>query len=232
MYRTLALAAFALSTAATPAFAADRGFSIGNFEKLRVDGPYTVRVHTGSRVSVSAHGPQRKLERLQVELRDGTLVISTEKSAFNLGWGMGEHEEVVVNITVPMLTAASLNGSGDVSIDRIKTPAFETALVGSGDLVINRIDTGRLSAVLTGSGDLSLTGHAQRAETIVRGSGDLKAGMLSADAVNASVTGAGDLTVGTACPARVNLVGSGDVSIGGHPKCTISKHGSGDVRCG
>lgn len=231
MYRPLMLMACAAAMA-TPAVAADRGFTVPAFEKLRVDGPYTVHVRTGSRVSVHARGPQRKLERLIVEARDGMLVISTEKSAFNLGWANGETAAVVVAITVPMLRAASLTGSGDVTIDRIKTPAFEASVVGSGDLAIGQIDANRLAAVVTGSGDLSLAGHAERADISVRGSGDIKAGALSIGLLTVNVTGAGNVTAGPTRQAGGSLLGSGDISIAGHPACTVSKHGSGDVRCG
>jgi hypothetical protein len=234
MRHSLALIAGAIAAtmAASPALAANRNFSVPDFTKLRVEGPYTVHVRTGSHVSVSARGPQRRLERLIVEERDGTLVISTEKSAFNMGWAMGESQEVVVDITVPTLSAASLTGSGDVSVDRIRTPMFEAALTGSGDLAIAEINTGRLSAVVTGSGDLSLAGHAERADAAVRGSGDIKAGGLAVGALTVNVSGSGDVTVGPTRQAGGTLVGSGDIGIAGHPTCTISKHGSGDVRCG
>jgi hypothetical protein len=234
MRRPLALTASAIAATliATPALAANRSFSVPDFAKLRVEGPYTVHVRTGSHVSVTAHGPQRRLERLIVEARDGRLVISTEKSAFNIGWAMGEDQEVVVDITVPMISAASLNGSGDVSVDRIRTPMFEAAVTGSGNLAIGEVHADRLSAVVTGSGDLSLAGHADRAEAAVRGSGDIKAGGLAVGALTVNISGSGDVTVGPTRQAGGTLVGSGDVSIAGHPTCAISKHGSGDVRCG
>lgn len=229
MRRALILLACALTT--SPALAANRAFPVSGFDSLRAEGPYVIRVRTGARPSVNAHGPQKRLDRLIVEQRGGTLVVSTEKGGW-MDWGMGTQDEVIVDITVPMLKAASLTGSGSVTIDRIKAPAFESLLTGSGDVVVSQIETGQLTATITGSGDMTLTGRAARTEATVRGSGDLRAQTLSVDILAATVTGSGDVTVGPARQASVSLTGSGDVTVAGRPKCAISKRGSGDVRCG
>ena len=232
MRHRFAFIACAVTATAAPACAANRSFPVAGFDRLRVDGPYTVHVHTGPHPAVSAHGSQRRLERLIVEMRDGTLLISTERSAFNAGWAAGEDQPLVIDITVPMLRAAALAGSGDISIDRIRTPAFEASLVGSGDIVISRIDTARLTAAVTGSGTMRLTGHAERADAILRGSGDVNAAELSVGRLTVNVSGSGDLSAGPTRQVSGSLVGSGDVSIAGRPACTISIHGSGNVRCG
>jgi hypothetical protein len=232
MRLAFAIAACAATLSSAPAFAANRAFPVTGFEKLSVEGPYTVHVRTGLRTSVYAHGPQSRLDRLLIEMHGDTLSISTLKSAWNWGWSMGDHDNVVIDVTVPMLNAAKLTGSGDVNIDAIRTPAFETALTGSGDLAVAHLETGRLTATLTGSGDLTLNGRAGRADTAVRGSGDLKAAGLAVETLAGSVTGSGDLTVGPARQANLTVTGSGDIAVAGHPACTTSKHGSGDIRCG
>lgn len=232
MRRSIAtMLGLSLILAAAPAPAATRSFPVPAFAKLRVEGPYTVRVRTGAKPFVKASGPAARLDKLVVENRGGTLLVSTEKSwNWNNGWN--KSERLIVDISVPMLEAAELTGSGDVSVDRIRTKDFRALLTGSGDLTIGRLDTGRLTASITGSGDLSVSGQADRAEASVRGSGDLLGTGLRVNLLTASVNGSGDIAIGPTRSARANVVGSGDISIAGRPRCTESKVGSGSIRCG
>jgi hypothetical protein len=226
------LAACVALTACLPATAATRSFSVPGFEKLRVEGPWTVRVHSGPRVAVTANGPQARLDRLIVENRGGTLVITSEKSWNWSGISWTKNDNVVIDVTVPTLSAAELTGSGELTIDQVKVPAFAATLTGSGDFTVPQLQTGKLTASITGSGDMTLVGRAESATATVRGSGDFHGAGLTANMADVSVTGSGDLAMGAARTANASVTGSGDISIAGHPRCTTRKTGSGDIRCG
>lgn len=229
---TAALFALPLIAAALPAHGATRSIPVPNFVKLRVDGPYTVRVHTGAKVSVRATGPQSRLDKLTVESRGGTLILSTDRSWNWRGLSWSRDETVTVDITVPMLEGAELTGSGDVTIDRVRTGDFAAALTGSGSLIVSQLDSSRLRATVTGSGDLSLAGKSGRADLSVTGSGDLRGGGLTVNLLTATVMGSGDISVGPTRVARAKVMGSGDIRIAGRPNCTVSKMGAGDIKCG
>lgn len=228
----IALACLTLGASALPAQAATRSFPVPGFAKLRVEGPYTVRVRTGATPSVVARGPQARIDRLVVEPRGNMLVVTTEKSWKWSGISWAANDAVYVDITVPMLEAVSLTGSGDLSVDRIRTGTFSALLTGSGDLTVGRIDSSRLSATVTGSGDLGISGRTGRAEASVRGSGNLNGQGLAVDLLTASVAGSGDIAIGPTRVAKASVVGSGDIHIAGRPSCTRSKVGSGDIYCG
>ena len=229
----LTITAFmALTLIALPAHAATRAIPVPGFSKLRVEGPFTVRVHTGQAASLRASGPQERLDRLKVESRDGTLLITTERGWSWRGMSWGKTEQIVIEIGVPMLDSAELTGSGDLAVDRVRTDRFTALLIGSGHLSVGRLDTVRLKATLAGSGDIALTGATGLADLSVTGSGDLLAPALTADMLNAAVMGSGDLRVGPTKTAKARMMGSGDISIAGHPRCTTSKMGSGDIKCG
>ncbi|KRB85072.1 hypothetical protein ASE00_21575 [Sphingomonas sp. Root710] len=227
-----ALFALPLIAAALPAQAATRSIPVPNFVKLRVEGPYTVRVHTGAKVSVHASGPQSRLDKLTAESRGNTLVLSTDKSWSWRGLSWGKADAVIIDITVPMLEGAELTGSGDVAIDRIRTGDFAALLTGSGNLAVIELESSRLKATVTGSGNLLLAGKAGRADMAVTGSGDLRSAGLSVNLLTATVMGSGDITVGSTRVARAKVMGSGDIRIAGRPNCTSSKMGSGEIRCG
>jgi hypothetical protein len=221
-----------LSLFALPAHAATRSVPVQDFSKIRAEGPFTVKVRTGQSVSVKASGPKARLDKLIVENRGGTLLVTAEKGWNWRGLSWGRDDEILVEISVPMIEAAELTGSGELAIDRVRTGNFTALVTGSGNLSVARLDATRLKGTVTGSGDLSLTGKASQAELSLTGSGDLLASALTVDKLSASLLGSGDLKVGKTLTARARLMGSGDIVIAGRPRCTIGKMGSGEVRCG
>lgn len=231
--RFMSLMPIVLAAMTGPALAADaiqsRNYPVQGFTKLRVEGPFGVHVRTGGKPGASARGPADRIDRLVIEVRGDTLVVTSRKTAWSWGQSRGNVE---VNITVPALEAADLTGSGNVDIDRVRAGSFDASLGGSGNLTIGQVDTPRLKAGVTGSGNLSLRGRAGRAETKVVGSGDLLARGLAVDLLTAQVTGSGNIEVGPTRVARASITGSGDIRIGGRPSCTESKLGSGAIYCG
>src|SRR5690242_19073282 len=81
--RTHLPALLLLTVTAVPAHGAARTFEIAGFEKIRVEGPFRVRLTTGVPPSAKASGPQAALDRLAVEILGRTLVIHNSLSA----WG-------------------------------------------------------------------------------------------------------------------------------------------------
>lgn len=233
MHRSItALLGLSLAAAmAVPAGAATRSFPVPGFVKIRVEGPYTVRVRTGAKVSVRASGPANGIDRLVVEPRGQMLVLTSEK-----GWNWDPRHwnsgKIVVDVTVPMLEAAELTGPGDLTIDRIRATAFSAAVSGPGNLTVARLDTSRLSARLTGPGGLTITGKTGRADAALTGPGDIRAAGLAVDLLTASLTGPGTMSIGPTRVARANLTGPGDIRIAGRPSCTVRKTGPGSIRCG
>lgn len=219
-----------LVAACSPATAATRSYGVTSFDRIRVTGPFDVQVHVGGSPSAHATGPQEAIDRLSVEQNGNVLVVKPLPGGWG-GWPMGFHGKLVVEITTPSLNNATLAGSGNVAIDRVKGDQLDLALSGSGNLSIAAVDVTRLNATMTGSGDLSIAGHAAEAKAMLTGSGDLKADQLATDIADVRLIGSGDLSIGARRNAKVNLAGSGDVRIAGPATCSITRTGSGDVHC-
>jgi hypothetical protein len=210
--------------------AASRGFTVGQFDRIQSGVPFDIRVRTGAAPSVHAQGPKEALDRLVIEVQGGQLVIRTQRGNWWPHWNT-KRERAVIDVTVPTLTAAALNGPGDMSIDRVSGRAFAATLNGPGDLSIGSVETGDLTLAVSGPGDLKVTGRTTTARVTLRGPGDIRASDLTARDATVTVSGPGDVALTATGTVTGSLNGPGDVTIRGGARCTITKHGPGDVRC-
>jgi hypothetical protein len=210
----------------------ERSYKVGDFNRVEVAGPFEVTIHTGAAPSVSAKGNQKLIERLEVEVRGDKLVVHPKErhGLFNFGWGTSGQGSLA--ITVPNLSAATLAGSGGITIDKVQGDRFEGQIAGSGDLRVDSVDVGALQLGIAGSGNAqAISGKAASAKYEIMGSGGLDASGITSETVKVTVAGAGEVKAHATKAADVNIMGSGDVTITGGAKCDISKAGSGDVHC-
>jgi hypothetical protein len=225
------LAVTAITAAATPASAAERRYSVVDFDRVQVDGPYRVTLVSGTSSSARATGSQAALDRVSVEVQGRTLRIRANRSAWTPSSARVDGGPVTVELTTRDLAAASVNGSGTLHIDRAKGLKVDLVVTGSGRLSVGRVDVDNLSLGLVGSGRMILAGRARQLRASVQGSGDLEADALTAeDAVLLSET-AGRVAFSAARTAKVRAGGMGEVEIGGKASCDVVARG-GPVRCG
>jgi hypothetical protein len=225
-----ALLATAAALGATGAGAATRAFPVTGFSRIQSNVPFDVHVHTGAAPSVRAQGPQEALDRLIVEVVNGELVIRSKAGSWWSGWNW-HHEKALIEVSGPMLNAATLSGPGNLTIDLIRARTFNATLRGPGDLMIDAIETGDATFTLEGPGDLSVKGRAATAHVTLRGPGDVRASGLTVRDATVSLSGPGDIALGATGVVSGTLSGPGDISIHGGARCEISKHGPGDVSC-
>lgn len=224
--RLIGAAAAALAIA-TPAAAAERGFTVTGFERLRVAGPFDVTVTTGGGTMVRAEGDARLLDRLVARVEGRTLLLRYDASA-----GMGANGRLAIRVAAPALTAVALDGAGGVRVDRLRGDRIDLAVAGSGGLSVGRIDAERLTMTLVGVGDLAIAGRAAFARAEVRGAGSLAGAGLEATVLDAALGGSGNLALAATRTARLAAVGSGDAIVTGPAACTVRHSGTGVVRCG
>ena len=238
MRRAIFLAAAVLAVAACSESRAEdggpsiqRSFPVGAFTKLEVAGPFDVAVSTGKQPSASAQGPQKLVEQMVVEVEGDTLKIHPRK---NGGWFGGFRwggDKARVTLTVPMLQAAAIAGSGNIDVDRVAADRFRGSVAGSGKLRLPAVAVKQLDVEIAGSGDVEAAGQAEGARYEIAGSGNIRAGRVEAREARASIAGSGNIEARASGTADVEIAGSGNIEVTGGAKCSISKAGSGNVRC-
>ncbi|MGH6659464.1 MAG: GIN domain-containing protein, partial [Sphingomicrobium sp.] len=116
--------AFALVLAcAAPAAADTRNFGVSGFDRVRVAGPYKVKLTTGVAPFAKATGSAAALERLAVRVDGRTLIIQSNQS----GWGGYPGKDggaVEITVGTHDLTTAALMGAGGLAINRVKGLEF------------------------------------------------------------------------------------------------------------
>lgn len=206
-----------------------RSFAVADFSGVELRGSDDVQITQGSAFSVRAEGPAAELDRLKIEKIGDTLRIGrTGRSGFR--WG--NHESVKVMVTMPRIVAASIAGSGDMTVDRVTGASFKGETAGSGNLTVAALAVDKGEFSIAGSGDMQLSGTARMLSMSIAGSGNIDAGGVKALGADVSIAGSGGAKADVTGEADVSVMGSGDVDLGANAKCHTSKMGSGDVRCG
>jgi hypothetical protein len=230
MIRTLPLALLALAAAAAPAGAAERTYSITDFDRVQVDGPYRVVLTTGRSSAARAEGSTEALDHVSIDVQGGTLRVRRNRSA----WGAppsGGSGPVTVTLTTRDLRNAAVVGSGSLDVDRAKGLRVDLSVSGSGRLNVGSVESDNLIVGLLGGGRITLAGRTKQLKATVQGSGDLAASGLTADDAQIASDTAGNVAVAVARTAKVTATGAGDVEIIGSPTCTVQAKGSGQVNC-
>jgi hypothetical protein len=173
---------------------------VAAFTQIESSGSIDVRLRAGEPQRVEVRAGENVIDDVRTEVQDGTLEVELDGEA---------DDEVVVEASVPELTAVEVSGSGDFDADGIDADAFELRSDGSADIALAGT-AGRLTVELEGSGDADLADLAAReARVLVDGSGDAE---LRAEE-----------------RLDVDLDGSGDVRYHGDPELTSQVDGSGEL---
>lgn len=175
---------------------------VAHFTRIDNRGSVDVRLHVGKRQRVRVLAGEKVIDDVGTTVHDGTLQVTFDHD------GLGGND-VVVEASVPQLTAIEASGSGDIDADGIRADAFEL-----------RSD---------GSADIALAGTAGRLTVDIDGSGDADLGDLAARDADVSVGGSGNADLRADQRLDVDVDGSGDVRYHGHPVLTQHVDGSGDL---
>jgi hypothetical protein len=223
----LSVALLALTFAA-PASAATRNFGVAGFEKIRVDGPFKVRLSTGVAPFAKASGSAAALDLVSVEVRGNTLIVQSSVSSWG-GYPGQQSGPVEISVGTHELSSAWVNGSGALAIDRAKGLRFDLSVQGSGTAQIEQADVDQLNVNLVGTASAVLAGRAGKLTAIVRGISSLDAAGLATKDASLGAEGAATVKANIGNAVTVDGSGPATVTLAGEPSCTLRLHGSASV---
>lgn len=217
-----ACSALAIASAAP---AAERNFTVTGFDRIRLDGPYRVRLTTGVAPFAKASGSSDGLDGISVDVQGRTLVIRKNPSSWG-GYPGESPGPIDITVGTHDLTAVWVNGSGALAVDAAKAQSFDLSLQGAGSVAIGRLSVDTLRVGLTGTGSAVLGGKAAVATAIVRGTASLDASALTVKDATVGAEGAATVKLTATNTAKVDTQGTASVELGGAPSCTIRAFGS------
>ncbi|MGS1016369.1 GIN domain-containing protein [Allosphingosinicella humi] len=224
----LVLAALA---AAGPASAAERRITVTDYDRVQVEGPFTVTLATGKPNGAVVTGDGAALDRVSIDVQGRTLRVRANRSTWG-GYPGEDPGPVTIALATHDLIGASVTGSGSLAIDKARAMRFELGVSGSGRIRLDSVETDILILGLLGSGRISIGGKTKSLRATIQGTGDLDAGALTAQDANIQSDTSGTVTLAAANSAAIVATGPGDVTVTGNPSCTVKMQGSGRVSCG
>jgi hypothetical protein len=223
------LAGLLAAGAAAPLAAADRSFAATGFDKVDLAAAARVDVHTGGSFAIRAAGDPSLLDRLDIAVREGTLVVGWRRGS---SIQLNRNNNLHIAITMPRVAAATVSGAGTLSIDRAEAPDFAATLRGAGTLRLPSLHARQVRLDMNGAGQIVAAGSAEQIDAHLNGVGSIDAAQLAARAGRFAMSGTGSIQARVNGPADVTVAGIGRVEVRGQARCTIHKSGLGSVDCG
>jgi len=226
----LLLATLALSS---PALAAERSYVVTNFDRVRVDGPFEVRLTVGGAGTSSgrAEGEDRALDTVDISVQGSTLIVRRNNS----GWGEQGRPggpAPIITIATPMLRSATVIGGGRLSIaGPLRAQRLDLQVTGAGVIDARDADADELYATLIGTGNIRAAGSARRARLATSGTGGIDAEGLVANDLTVRLDGPGETRANARYTADLTSTGLGRVTVKGGAKCVKHAQAGGPIVC-
>jgi hypothetical protein len=213
-----------------PALAATQPYVVTAFDSVRVEAPVRVVIRTGGGSSARGEGDRIILDRLDVQVSGGLLLVRLRPAA-----SPGEQRpggSATLTLSTGTIRRVQLSGGGSLAIDVMKGQRGDIALAGSGDISIGKVAVDRLVAMVAGNGRMTLAGNAGIVEARATGAGVVDAAGLKAKQATLVNQGPGSITLTANGPADISTAGSGDVTVLGMAACKVARGGTGRISCG
>ena len=219
------LALFFILVAASPLAAAQRNYSVTEFTRIKLEGPFAVTLATNVAPFARAVGSQRALDRVSLRVDGRTLVIRVDRSA----WG-GQPDEQAGSVTIAVgthhLEQATLVGPGSLAIDRVRGLDFALSSFGSGAASIDLVAVDRLRLFAQGSGSMRVAGATKQFDASLNGPGLIDASGLTAKDASLSAMGPASLRANVTNNAKLNATGTATITLDGGAACERKVTGS------
>ena len=231
--KTIAITILALCLAG-PVFALgsreiNEDYNLKGFSEIKNSTSIDIELSIGNRFSVSATGPEKYLDKLDIYTKGETLIVELRSK---ISWS-GNSRNAVLYVTLPELQGIAQTGSGTIYVENnIKTDGFSIKSKGSGDIHLKNINSPHLTLKLTGSGEIDA--GDLKADTVsigMQGSGDFECRNLEAETVKLNISGSGEIDITDLQSEDLSISQSGSASIhlsGRVDSFDLNNAGSGD----
>lgn len=214
------------------AAAAERTMYVTSFDKVRVQGPFEVRIATGRAPAAALSGDRAVIDTIEVQVEGTTLTVRGAIRRYDERRRGATTTPVVVTLATPTLVTASVVGAGTLSIGRMKGERVDLAVTGAGTIGVGEVVADAANATVVGGGSITVAGRAGRVRLMTNGAGSIDADALDAGDLVVRLDGPGATKARARYTATITDTGLGQVAVAGSPKCIVKADAGGPVVCG
>lgn len=201
--------------------------TMNSFDKIVSSGSFNVIVSKGDQQKVTVTGYSNIIEQLQTNIENGSWNIELKKGHY-------KNDNLTINIIIPELNGAILEGSGEIRIDNFKSSKnVFIGISGSGNIFINENQgCENLSVTIKGSGNVYLNNNFINLSYLnlkMKGSGSYDGFVNLSPKVDLTMEGSGNCNLFVTEILNVQINGSGNVNYKGNPKVVSKINGSGKI---
>lgn len=150
----------------------------------------------GDQPSVVVFAPEELMNRIQVRIENGKLIISQESSHNNFG----NLARAKIEVSYQGVNRFSTYGTGDFKISELKVDTLRLETAGTGDIDGKKINASVMIAETLGTGDIELDKVAAKNIFLSsNGTGDIEIESVDADNITAKTVGTGDIVLKGKC---------------------------------
>ncbi len=196
---------------------------VGDYQNLKVDGPFKVTLVGGDAGTLTLKGETEMLSLITTTVSNGTLDISLAE-----GRELPATQKVEIEVPFKLLNRIDLKGSGSIDVNKTIKNKVKVTLDGCGSISF-RADTSDVETCLLGQGEINVKGVAKNFTCKIIGCGHITGYQLDADNVTACISGSG--TIQTACNKKLTgrINGSGNIVFSGNPEAKdLRRSGQGE----
>ncbi|WP_241659763.1 head GIN domain-containing protein [Sphingomonas glacialis] len=220
----------ALLVPLAPAQAAERRYFIGDFDRIRVEGPFDVRLATRGTPDARVTGTTDGLD-LHVDAR----VLTIRRAVAESGGATRRDapDPTTIFVRTSDLHGAAVIGGGRLVVEGpLRGTRVDLQVSGSGSITMAELAADQVSVTLLGAGAMTLGGRTSRLRVLSTGAGSIDASALLADEAILRLDGSGATQANARYAADIVATGLGAVTVSGTPKCKIKAPAGAAVTCG
>ncbi len=217
--------------------------ALSGFTEINSEIEATVYITQGAEFDLRIEAQQNILDNIETDVSGNALEIHADHC-------MNNSEQIKIYVTLPVVTALDLSGSGAIIIqNKLNSPSLDLNVSGSGEITgLDSLITGSinldisgsgniqviantpiLDASISGSGNLNLSGVGSTLNIDISGSGNYNGFYFTILTADIKVSGSGKVETNVASTLDVDISGSGDIYYKGTPAVTAEISGSGQL---
>ena len=201
--------------------------NLEDFSGIEAIGSMDVIISEGAEQKVEVTGHANIIDRLETAVSNGIWKVKLKDGSY-------KNSDLTFNIVIPTLNRASIEGSGDISInDFTSVDDVYLGIIGSGNIQLDENDgCENLVVEIEGSGHVNAKEEFEDIESLdieIIGSGSFDGFPVEADKVAVNIVGSADCAITANVGLKVTIDGSGIVSYKGNPTIESNISGSGKI---